>query len=127
MMEMTYLRVPQQPDPECGFPTDVVEVVSPRKSSLVRRIVRFINSYLQITSSAYNHGTLERKLSFGVFMVLFSCFLFTCIYIASMGDMCGSYDEGIRRVKADRDRLLAEVSLLKTQLQAMTNHTEPNI
>lgn len=125
MPELSYLRVPTA-DPEVGTDMQMYEeeqLKAPRKVSPLVRVARYINTFLQISSPAYNHNAMERKLSFVVFLVLFSCFLFTCISAASMGDMCASFEDGIARVKVDRDRLAEEVAFLKAELTALRSKT----
>lgn len=116
-IELSYQRVSTSDPESASSPGSIAH--TPKQVSLLRRVARVINNYLQIVSSS--HSVLERKLSFGVFLVLFCCFLFVCIFAASHGDMCGSYEEGIARVKLDRDRLAERVELLTAELEALRN------
>lgn len=90
---------------------------SPRRSSpvwMLRRIFGIINSYIQITSPAYQHGPSERKLSFLVFIFMFICVIFTSFFVFSGGDACSSHQQGLERLRAERDHLLAELAALKS-------------
>ena len=114
-MEMKYLRVPTA---ESSLPPDE----SPRHSSSVgvKRAVRWLNSYVQITSPAYQHGKPERKLSLIIFLVFFVCFVFSMLFIFSAGDMCASHSQGLERLRMERDQLKAEIIELRGQLESST-------
>jgi hypothetical protein len=120
-MEMKYMKVPMgfQDQPvaaSSSFFPDAEDDSSPRRSSpvwILRRIFGVMNSYLQITSPGYQHGPSERKLSFFVFMFMFICFICTSLFVFTGGDQCSSHQQGLERLRAERDHLQAELALLR--------------
>ncbi len=95
---------------------DDEEESTPRRSSpvwFIRKFFRKINTYLQITSPAYQHGATERKLSFIVFLLMFVCFIWTSFFLFSGGDVCSSHQQGLDRLRAERDHLAAELEALR--------------
>ncbi len=88
----------------------------PRRSSPVwylRKFFQKMNTYLQITSPGYQHGSTERKLSFFAFLFMFICLIWTLVFVFSAGDMCSSHQQGLERLRAERDHLAAELEALR--------------
>lgn len=102
MMELKYL----------GVPAEEGDLESGERRSARRRALVILNQYAQITSSAYQHGMGERKLSFTLFLVMFVCFVFTLVFLFSGGDMCASHVEGLARLRAENDHLRAQLAKL---------------
>jgi hypothetical protein len=129
MMEMKYLKVSTSPDAEAGLPSsayslDVPDDASPGRSSpvwIIRRFIGFLNSYLQITSPGYQHGAPERKISFIVFLTMFICFVFSLFFLFTAGDVCSSHQQGLDRLRAERDHLAAELAALRAPLVDQPN------
>ena len=118
-MELKYLRVSPEEGVEEAIPRPVSSPTSRRSDSVPRQILRILHQYTQITSGAYQHGMPERKMSFGIFMIFFVCFIFSAFYFFTLGDVCSSYQEGLVRLRLDRDRLQAEVDRLTKELRSM--------
>lgn len=103
---------------------------SPRhSSSSVKRAVRWLNSYVQITSPAYQHERAERKLSLTIFLIFFVCFIFSMVFVFSGGDVCFSHAQGLERLRIERDHLREEIVALKAQLAGPSEVTseEPQL
>lgn len=96
---------------------ELTPAASSRRTSspvmVIRRIFQRANTYLQITSPGYQHGAPERKLSFAAFLLMFTCFIFTAFFVFTGGDVCSSHQQGLERLRAERDQLQAELNLLR--------------
>lgn len=116
MMEMKYLGVPNLEDPESLQSAESFSEESMPEYSLRKKLIRFFNDYLQISALAYQHGPVERKLSFGVFMGLFVCFIYTAFSIFSFGDSCLGYEEGMARLRAEREFLQEALGSARSEI-----------
>lgn len=125
-MEMKYLKVPTADDLESSSSSVPIDEPSPRHSlRWLRRVFRFFNSYLQVTSPAYQQTGGERKVAFFAFMCMFICFIFTSFFVFTGGDVCHSYQQGMERLRAERDMLRNELSLLRQSLPALNEALIP--
>ena len=122
MTEMTtYMRVPQADEGGGVMLTESDDFEN--KRSFPRRALVLLNQYAQISTSTYQHGVAERKLSFAIFLIFFVCFIFTSLFVFSGGDMCNSYSDGLHRVQMERDHYKNQVDVLSAQLSKLTGKT----
>jgi hypothetical protein len=80
---------------------------------------------LQVTSPAYQQTGGERKVAFFAFMFMFICFIFTSFFVFTSGDVCHSYQQGMERLRAERDMLRNEIAILKQSLPVADDAPSP--
>lgn len=125
-MEMKYLKVPTADDLESSSSSAPIDEPSQTRSfRSLRRVFRFFNAFLQVTSPAYQQTGGERKVAFFAFMLMFICFIFTSFFVFTGGDVCHSYHQGIERLRAERDMLRNEIALLKQSLSISDDAPPP--
>lgn len=125
-MEMKYLKVPTADDLESSSSSAPIDEPSQTRSyRSLRRVFRFFNAFLQVTSPAYQQTGGERKVAFFAFMLMFICFIFTSFFVFTGGDVCHSYHQGMERLRAERDILRNEIALLKQSLPASEDALPP--
>ena len=102
-MELSYLRVPT--DLEDG--EILSSGFSPKRSSrgFIRKIFRKLNL------NRFG-GVTERVLLVIMFFVFFTCFIYTLLSVFTGGDTCFAYQQGLDRLRAERDRLREELERL---------------